>query len=154
MNFREQIKKIRKTNKLKQEDMANDLHVSRQTISSWETDRNLPDLEMIVNISKIYNVTLDELILGGANMEKKLIKDCSEGIRTKFNLILTIIATFLLLFGLACFVIKGLSVEYIDQDGILHENFFLIIFGYLAIFGSTITYSILGLKNIFKKARK
>lgn len=154
MKFSEQIKKIRLENNLKQEDMANELHVSRQTISSWETDRNLPDLEMIVNISKFYKISLDELILGGeTNMEEKLIKDGSEGRRAKINLIMIIIATFLLLFGIGCFIIKTLSVEYIDENGILHENFFLILIGYLFIFGSIITYSTVGIKNLINKIR-
>jgi transcriptional regulator with XRE-family HTH domain len=152
IKFSEQIKKIRLENNLKQEDMANKLHISRQTISSWETDRNLPDLEMIVNISKFYNISLDELILGKeTNIKEKLIKDGSEGRKAKINLILIIIATFLLLFGFGCLLIKSMSVEYVDSAGLLHENFFLIPIGYLFIFCSLITYSTVGIKNIICK---
>jgi len=154
MQFSEQLKKIRSDHHLKQDHMANDLHVSRQTISSWETDRNLPDLEMVVNISEFYNVPLDDLILGGSNMKEKLIKDGSEGRRAKINLVMTIIATFLLLLGLMCLVIKGLSVEYVDETGLLHENFFLIPIGCLMIFASFVTYSLVGIKNIICKFKK
>lgn len=151
MKFSEEIKKIRLKNNLKQEDMASHLHVSRQTISSWENDRNLPDLEMIVMISKQYKIPLDELILGGKNMERKLIKDGSEGRRAKFNFMMIIIATFLLLFGIGCFIIKGLSVEYVDSSGILHENFFLILIGYLFVFSAIITYLTVGVNNIIHR---
>ncbi|MFW5631092.1 MAG: helix-turn-helix transcriptional regulator, partial [Acetivibrio ethanolgignens] len=55
MNFGEQIKKIRSENGLTQEQLTTQLNVSRQTISSWENNRNLPDLEMVVKIAKVFN---------------------------------------------------------------------------------------------------
>ncbi len=152
MEFSEQIKKIRIKYHLNQEDMAKALHVSIQTISSWENDRNLPDLEMVVTISKLYQVSLDQLIIG-KNMESKLIKDGSENRRTKMNLVLIVIATILLLIGIICFIIKGLSVEYVDDTGILHENFFLILCGYLLVFAAFITYSCVGITNLIQKLK-
>lgn len=59
-------------------------------------------------------------------MTEKLIEDGNTGRSAKMNLIATVIGGFLMLGGLACFIIKSLSVEYIDAKGILHENFFLI----------------------------
>jgi transcriptional regulator with XRE-family HTH domain len=154
MKFSEQIKKLRKDKKLRQDDLAQTLHVSRQTISSWETDRNLPDLEMIVAIASFYHISLDELILGGSNMKEKLIKDGNEGIKTKRNLVMMIIASVLLLLGITCMIIKTLSVEYVDEMGVLHENFFLIVWGYLLIMGSIVTYIVAGIDNVFKKKEK
>ncbi|MGR5970058.1 helix-turn-helix transcriptional regulator [Bacillus paranthracis] len=49
---------------LTQEQFSKKLNVSRQTISSWENNRNLPDLEMVVTIAKMFNISLDQLILG------------------------------------------------------------------------------------------
>ena len=86
-------------------------------------------------------------------MKEKLIKDGSEGRTAKFNLTMIIIATFLLLFGIGCLLIKSMSVEYVDESGLLHENFFLILIGYLFIFGSIVTYSVAGINNLIKKIR-
>lgn len=52
MEFHEQIKQIRKEQKLTQEQFANTLHVTRQAVSNWESNKNLPDLEMLVFIKK------------------------------------------------------------------------------------------------------
>ena len=93
MNFSEQIKKIRVDKGITQQEMANNLGISRQAISNWENDRNLPDIEMIIKIAQVFNLTLDELILGGIdmnNMTEKLIKDGSENNRIKMNLIILI----------------------------------------------------------------
>ena len=51
MNFGEQIKKLRKQKNLTQEQMASQLGISRQAVSNWENDRNLPDIEMLISIA-------------------------------------------------------------------------------------------------------
>lgn len=56
------------------------------------------------------------------NMTEKLVKDGREGRRTQMHLTITIIGSFLMVLGLVCFLIKANSVEYIDANGILHEN--------------------------------
>ncbi|XZH18516.1 DUF3955 domain-containing protein (plasmid) [Clostridium perfringens] len=149
MNFGEQIKNIRKERNMTQGQMANILNVSRQAVSNWENNKNFPDLEMIIKISKIFSFSLDELILGDdGNMTKKLIKDGSETRLVKMNMVIIIIASFLLLIGLACLIVKGISVEYVDFNGDLHENFFLIPIGLLFIFSGFITFLMVGVKKI------
>lgn len=156
MNFDEKIIKIRKDNNLTQEEMAEKLNVSRQAISNWENKRNLPDIEMLIIISKIFSISLDELILGGEEMndiEKKLINDGSESRIVKMNLISTIIGTFLLLIGLLCIVIKANTIEYIDESGILHENFYLLPIGFLFIFIGLIVI-LVGIIRYIKKRKQ
>lgn len=128
MDFGSQIKKLRGSQKLTQEQLAQKLNVSRQTISSWENNRNLPDLEMVVQIAQIFKLSLDQLILGDPSMTNKLMKDGSEMRKAKFNLITTVV---LLLGGIGCFVLSMFIGSTIDSDGILHEPFFLIPIGYL-----------------------
>ena len=85
MDFGKQIKQIRADRKMTQEQMANELHVSRQAVSNWENNKNLPDLELIIRIAQVFHLSLDELILGGEdmnNMTKKLIHNGSE---TRFS---------------------------------------------------------------------
>lgn len=79
------------------------------------------------------------------NMTEKLVKDGREGRRTQMHLTITIIGSFLMLLGFVCFAIKANSVEYIDAEGILHENFYLIPVGYLLVFTGVITTLLSGL---------
>ncbi len=138
MDFAAQIKELRKVNQLTQEQFAERLNVSRQAVSNWENNRNLPDIAMLILMSEEFHITLNQLILGGDNMTKKIINDSSESRRATMNLISSIIGGVLLLIGLMCLIIKGLSVEYVDASGILHENFFLLPIGFLFLFCGTI----------------
>lgn len=79
------------------------------------------------------------------NMTEKLVKDGREGRRTQMHLTITIIGSFLMLLGFVCFVIKVNSVEYIDAEGILHENFYLIPVGYLLLAAGSIISLISGI---------
>lgn len=133
MEFGEQIKQLRVSQNLTQEQFAEKLHVTRQAVSNWENNRNLPDIEMLIQMSHVFNLSLDQLILGGENMTQKLIRDTSETRRAKMNMITAIVGSGMVLLGFFCFLIKGMSVEYVDETGMLHENFFLIGFGWLFI---------------------
>ena len=62
MTRAEKIKQLRKDNNMTQEDLAEKLNVSRQTISKWETNITIPDADNIVAISKLFNITTDELL--------------------------------------------------------------------------------------------
>ena len=62
MKLSKQIIRIRKLNDLTQEELANDLNVTRQAVSKWERDISLPDLETIKLISNKYNVSIDTLM--------------------------------------------------------------------------------------------
>lgn len=157
MDFGEQLRKIRKDRGLTQEQVASKLNVSRQAISNWENNKNLPDIEMVVELSMAFDLSLDQLILGGKdmnNMTEKLIKDGSETRRAKMNLIAIIIGAALLFFGVSCILIKSISVEYIDAEGFLHENFFLLPIGFFFIFSGLVTFAVTGIKNIVAKFNK
>ena len=49
---------------LSQGELAEQLGVSRQAVSKWETDAGLPDLERLIALSRLYHITLDELVKG------------------------------------------------------------------------------------------
>lgn len=100
MEFSDQIKQLRKGNNLSQTQFAEKLHVTRQAVSNWENNRNLPDLEMLIEINRVFHVSLDQLILGDDNMNKmiqKLIKDTDENRKAKYNMITALIGGFLAL---------------------------------------------------------
>jgi transcriptional regulator with XRE-family HTH domain len=62
MTLGEKIYELRTQHNLSQGDLANKLDVSRQSISKWENGNSTPDLEKIVKLADIFNVSLDELI--------------------------------------------------------------------------------------------
>lgn len=101
MEFSDQIKQLRKKNNLSQVQYAKKLHVTRQAVSNWKNNRNLLDLEMLIEINRVCHISLDQLILGDDNMNKmtqKLIKDTDENRKAKYNMITTLIGGFLALF--------------------------------------------------------
>lgn len=75
MEVGERLKKRREELELTQEYVAEVLGVSRQTISNWENSRSYPDIERIVKLSDIYELSLDELLKGDIKMVNKLQKD-------------------------------------------------------------------------------
>lgn len=157
MNFGEQIKSIRKEKSLTQEQFAEKLHVSRQAVSNWENNKNLPDIGMLILMSDVFQISLDKLIKGDEqmnNMTEKVIKDGSETRRARYNMISSIVGAGLLLIGIALLVMKGLSVEYVDASGILHENFFLLPCAFVCIFCGLISWMVLGIRTVFYKLGK
>lgn len=62
MNFSEKLFTLRKANNLTQEELAEKLDVSRQSISKWESGQASPDLEKVVALSVIFNVSTDYLL--------------------------------------------------------------------------------------------
>lgn len=156
MNFGEQIKSIRKKENLTQEQFAIKLNVSRQAVSNWENNKNLPDIGMLILMSDVFQISLDQLIKGDNhmnNMTEKVIKDGSETRRAKYNMTSSVIGGILLFIGLMLLLIKGMSVEYIDAQGILHENFFLIPTGFLFIFCGLISFVTVGLRTVIYKLK-
>ena len=61
--FQQQLTKLRQAAVLSQEQLADQLYVSRQAISKWENGSALPDIEKIIQIASILHVSLDELVL-------------------------------------------------------------------------------------------
>lgn len=71
MTLGEKICRLRKARGLSQGDLADALGVSRQSVSKWETDSSVPDLDKLVALSRRFGVTLDELVCGEGDEEKE-----------------------------------------------------------------------------------
>lgn len=69
MAISENVKKQRKKAHLSQQDLADKLHISRQSISKWENGTQTPDIEKIKKLSEIYNISIDELVTGTSPIE-------------------------------------------------------------------------------------
>ena len=74
MELGKQIRMYRLENKLSQEELADRIYVSRQTISNWENDKNYPDINSFVLLSEVFKVSLDKLIKGDIEIMKDVIK--------------------------------------------------------------------------------
>ena len=99
MELSEKLKQLRADKKITQEKLAEILHVSRTTISSWETGRSYPDLQMIVEISDYFKVSLDFLLREDKKMITKLTFDIKNKRRFK-ALIFALIALFIISIGM------------------------------------------------------
>ena len=64
-----QIKKYRSNMGISQEELAEKVYVSRQTVSNWETGVTMPDLDLLIQIAKYYDVGVGEILDGGKKGE-------------------------------------------------------------------------------------
>lgn len=64
MSLGTNISRLRAEKRLSQGDLAEVLEVSRQSVSKWETDSSVPDLDKLIKLSQLFRVTLDELVTG------------------------------------------------------------------------------------------
>ena len=104
MEIKEQLKEHRARLGLSQEELADRIFVSRQTISNWETDRTYPDVQSLLLMSDLFGTSIDELVKGDmATMEKTIENEW----KTMSQLAMT--AWVLLGVGIAC-VIAGLAL--------------------------------------------
>lgn len=97
MKFSEKLTKLRKDNNLSQEALAEKLNMSRQAISKWESGNSYPDMSTMINICKVLNCTLEDLLdddaIGTNSFEKndkininKWIKDLLDFITKSYNM--------------------------------------------------------------------
>ena len=62
MSLSKNLKKIRKENNLSQEQLADKLGVSRQSVSKWESEQAYPEMDKMISICKMFNLNIDELL--------------------------------------------------------------------------------------------
>ena len=62
MKFNEKLTQLRKSKNLSQEELGNELGVARQTVSKWELGETTPEMDKLIKMSEIFEISLDELI--------------------------------------------------------------------------------------------
>ena len=62
MKFNEKLIKLRKSAGLSQEELGNRLDVARQTVSKWELGETTPEMDKLVELSNLFNVSIDEMV--------------------------------------------------------------------------------------------
>ena len=105
MNLGKKIAELRKKNNLSQEELAEKVGVARQTISKWEIGDTTPDINQVKIISKIFNMSIDELVDNDINnviVEKVSNTEKLAGITIKilkvFGIMLIVFITLIFLF--------------------------------------------------------
>lgn len=68
----QQIKNLRTTKNLSQDELAEKLYISRQAVSKWENGEATPDIDKLVQLAEIFGVSLDYLVLG-KEPEKEIV---------------------------------------------------------------------------------
>ena len=100
MTIAEMIKKTRVDNHLTQEEYANKFGVSRQTVSSWENEKSIPDLQLIITICNTYNLSLDSLLnadhsyVDKIDMTQKIVRISKKILLLIFIIICSYVAVF------------------------------------------------------------
>ena len=91
MELGKQIKKHRREVQLSQEELAERVYVSRQTISNWENDKSYPDVNSLVLLSETFQISLDNLIKGDIEVMKDVIQKEEIEKKNRYGKIYTIL---------------------------------------------------------------
>lgn len=142
----EKLIKLRKEKNLSQEEVANILNVSRQTVSKWETDMSTPDFDKIVPICELYGITTEELLKNESKPKVEIIVNDEEKLRRKT---LGLVIGVLLYFVSLSWIIMGMSVFKIQPEVVV--SIFMLICGIATI---TIIYTSILYKTEKKEKKK
>lgn len=74
MEIGRQIRKYRQELKMSQEQLAEQIFVTRQTVSNWENDKNYPDINSLLLLSSLFGISLDILVKGDVEKMEEMIK--------------------------------------------------------------------------------
>ena len=103
MEIGRKLKEARQMRGLTQENVAEKLNVSRQTISNWETEKFYRDILYVLQLSDLYQVSLDELLKGDERMIQHL-EDSTNVVKSNQKILLAFICNICLLFLFFIFV--------------------------------------------------
>jgi len=85
MNFGNKLKNEREKRDWSQDYLAEKMYVSRQSVSKWETNKNHPSIEVIINLSDLFNITIDELLRSDEGLKEKVIQDSKKTVNMSFK---------------------------------------------------------------------
>lgn len=118
MKIGEKLKQARLNKKMTQEEVADKLYVSRQSISNWENNKTYPDIGNVLALSDLYGISLDELLKGSDNFMKHL-EESTDIVRSNKKLI------FYIIMGLVIMVVMAMFTEFLPEKVVLIAIFTL-----------------------------
>ena len=145
MNFKDNLKKLRKDNNLSQEELAEKLNVTRQSVSKWESGVAYPEMDKVIQICKMFNVNIDDLLNKDIN-EVNEIKESKNSINKYIDDVLGYITKTVNVFS---------SLKFGGKVKCLFEQLVLIgilvaIFAIIGSVGANVVYNIFGNLGIYK----
>ncbi len=133
MKIGDKLKNARIKKSMTQEEVADKLYVSRQSISNWENNKTYPDIGNVLALSDLYEVSLDELLKGSDNFMKHL-EESTDIVKSNKKLI------FFIVLGLIAMILMAIFTQF------LPEKVFLV-----AIFGLAVILTGLIYREIIKR---
>lgn len=97
MEIGNHISKYRKQKNLSQEELAEKIYVSRQTVSNWERHKNYPDIQSLLMLATLFEVSLDELVKGDLEEMEKEIEQSKIQTFNRYGVVLTILMMLMIL---------------------------------------------------------
>lgn len=116
MEIGKKLKDARMQAEMTQEKVAEEIQVTRQTISNWENEKSFPDIVSVIKLSNLYNISLDKLLKGDEQMIQYLQKSTNI-VKSNQKLIMAIISNVMLL------------ILFILFNGLIVRNRYLIMGG-------------------------
>ncbi len=141
MEFAKKLQKLRKQNNLTQEELSKKLYVSRTAVSKWESGKGYPNLESLKDISKTFQISIDELLSCDEIIDiSKKEKDLNnKRLNNLFFGLLDIVGIFLIFLPLFPYTIENFvySVSLINQNDInvIIKISYIIILSVLSLIG-------------------
>ncbi|HEL1070345.1 TPA: helix-turn-helix transcriptional regulator [Streptococcus equi subsp. zooepidemicus] len=133
MSLQENLRVLRKQKQLSQSDLANELMVTRQAVSSWENGKSLPDVYTLSRIAELFGVSLDDLMVEDNKQTMNINKD---GPKNKLNLLIEYskyVIVLVIVFTLACTLPKDISVPIMFFGKLILIFFILLLVIYFLI---------------------
>lgn len=102
MKIGDQLKKARMDKNMTQEEVAEKIFVSRQSISNWENNKTYPDIGNVIALSDLYQLSLDELLKGSDNFMEHL-EESTDIVRSNKKLMALIVVALIAMIVMAIF---------------------------------------------------
>ena len=118
MNIGDKLKNARLKKSMTQEEVAEKLFVSRQSISNWENNKTYPDIGNVIALSDLYQISLDELLKGSDNFMKHL-EESTDIVKSNKKLI------FIIVIALIAMILMAMFTEFLPEKVVLIAIFTL-----------------------------
>lgn len=127
MSLGQKLYDLRRKKHLSQEEVADKLNVTRQTVSKWETDQSTPDFDKIAPLCELYEISADELLTGKKKEQTEILEEKEVVSNKKHKKALGIGIGIFLYFAAVCFVMIAIPVMMMNP--IVASAIFLMICG-------------------------
>lgn len=153
MNLSDKIRSLREKHNLTQREFAKKLFVTHQAVSRWERGETYPQTEVLISISKIYNISLDELVFGEDKYDDKFTDIKINGLKYNILVLLLVVPTIVIIiflkYNLQDNVIQLYNVFELFTDSLINLAWWLFLFSIIYI-GGVISHELLRMRILIQ----